>query len=240
MSQLDPTVQFGVILAGLWVLATLFAHHMQRTLLIVVRSPAFATRAYDLLLFPGIVLHELAHVAMAVVLRVPVLRVSLFQLRRPNDPRQGEVIVARADPLRMSLIGAAPTLVGIPVVLWLTRLIDIPTLGLNAAAWEVLRPMLSDPLRVLGLYTIWAVANAMFPSAADRAAWRVIAIIAGVIVGLLWASGQTITLPPSVVASVTTAAGQLAAGLLPVLLGDAVLLVLVIGLGRAGMALRRR
>jgi hypothetical protein len=240
VSQLDPTVQLAVILTGLWVLATMLARHTQRTLLVFTRSPLFATRVYDILLFPGIVLHELAHVVVATLLRVHVLRVSLFQLRRSNDPRQGEVVVARADPLRMSLIGAAPLLLGIPVVLWLLRVIEIPPQGLSMASLEALRPIARDPLRVAGLYTIWAVANAMFPSAADRAAWRIIAVVGAALALVAWASGQSITLPPALLVSITVAAERLATGLLPVLIGDAVLLVVVVALGHVGMALRRR
>ena len=123
-------------------------------------------------------LHELAHVLAAVLLRVRVHQVNLFQLRRDGDPRQGEVIVAHSDPLRMSLIGAAPLVVGISVILWLLRAVEVPAVELSVASMQALGPIAGDPLRVLGLYTIWAVANAMFPSAADRAAWHIIGIAA--------------------------------------------------------------
>ena len=240
MSQFHPAVQLAITLAGLWILATLFAQHLQRTLFIFTRSAAFATRAYDLLLFPGIVLHELAHVLVALMLRVRVLQVNLFRLRRKGDPRQGEVVVVRADPLRMSLIGAAPLLLGIPVVLTLLRIVDVPALGLSMASLDALRPIVRDPLRLLGLYALWAIANAMFPSAADRAAWRIIAIVAAVAAVVLLMSGQSIDIPPQYVATAADAAGRLAAGLLPVLIGDAVLLVIVVLLGYVGMSWRRR
>lgn len=240
MSQLHPAVQLTITLAGLWILATLFAQHLQRTLFIFTRSTAFATRAYDLLLFPGIVLHELAHVLVALMLRVRVLQVDLFRLRRNGDPRQGEVVVVRADPLRMSLIGAAPLLLGIPVVLTLLRIVNVPPLGLSMASLDALRPIVRDPLRLLGLYALWAIANAMFPSAADRAAWRIIAIVVTGAAAVLLMSGQSIDIPPQYVATAADAAGRLAAGLLPVLIGDAVLLVIVILLGHVGMSWRRR
>jgi hypothetical protein len=240
VSQLHPAVQLTITLAGLWILATLFAQHLQRTLFIFTHSTAFATRAYDLLLFPGIVLHELAHVLVARMLRVRVLQVNLFRLRRNGDSRQGEVVVVRADPLRMSLIGAAPLLLGIPVVLTLLRIVDVPALGLSMASLDALRSIVRDPLRLLGLYALWAIANAMFPSAADRAAWRIIAIVVAVTAAVLLMSGQSIDIPPRYVATVAEAAGRLAAGLLPVLIGDAVLLVIVVLLGHAGMSWRRR
>ena len=240
MSHLHPAVQLVITLAGLWILATLFAQHLQRTLFIFTRSIVFATRAYYLLLFPGIVLHELAHVLVALMLRVRVLQVDLFRLRRNGDPRQGEVVVVRADPLRMSLIGAAPLLLGIPVVLTLLRIVDVPALGLSMASLDALRPIVRDPLRLLGLYALWAIANAMFPSAADRAAWRIIAIVIAAVAAVVLLSGQSINIPPQYVATAADAAGRLAAGLLPVLIGDAVLLVIVVLLGHVGMSWRRR
>ncbi len=56
----------------------------------------------------------------------------------------------RVDPLRMSLIGAAPLLLGIPLVLWLLSMLPVPPLGLQ---WAVVPGRVSrEPLHWLGLY----------------------------------------------------------------------------------------
>lgn len=240
MSDFHPTVQLLATLAGLWLLSTLFAQHFQRAVLMFTRSPTAASRTYDLLLFPGVVLHELAHVALAIMLRVRVLRADLFRLRSKGDPRQGEVIVARADPLRMSLIGAAPLLIGVPVVLLLLRVVDVPPLGFSLDTLQALRPLVREPVRLLGVYVLWAIANAMFPSAADRAAWRIVGAVIILILIIATASGQQFEFPPALVQSLTQAALQLTGGLLPVVILDIVLVVTIVVMNELGRLMRRR
>src|SRR4028119_605145 len=102
-----------LVLAALWGLGVVLAQHTQGLILLLGGSARVAVAACDVLVLPGVVLHELSHMLVAWLLGVRVLRVRLFQFRRLHDPRQGEVVVAHADPLRMSLIGAAPLLGGI-------------------------------------------------------------------------------------------------------------------------------
>src|SRR3712207_6449637 len=90
--------------AALWLLSMMLASNLQGFVLLLTRSPAAASVVYDLLVLPGVVLHEAAHLLAALVLRVRVIQVDLFRFRRPGDLRQGEVLVERVDPLRMSLI----------------------------------------------------------------------------------------------------------------------------------------
>ncbi len=219
----------GTVVA-LSLLAALLARHLQGLILLLTRSGTTAAAVYDLLVLPGVVLHEVAHVVATVLLRVRVIRVDLFRFRRRGDARQGEVIVERADPLRMSVIGAAPLILGIPVVLFLLRWLAVPPLGLTSDVVVALRPILREPLNLLALYLVWAIANTMFPSAADRAAWWTVGavlILAGMLVVL---SGQRPALPPPALLTLEQAAARLTSGLLPVVALDAVLLAVVLAL----------
>ncbi len=218
------------VLAALWWLATLLARHLQGLILLLTRSSTASSASYDLVVLPGVVLHELAHILVAVALGVRVIRADLFRFRRAGDPRQGEVIVERVDPFRMSLVGAGPLLAGVPAVLLLLRWLHIPALGLTAAALQELRPLLGEPWSLLRLYLLWAIANAMFPSAADRAAWWVVggaALVVGAIAAL---TGYWPALPSSISVRLLGGAARLTSGLLPVAALDLVLLVVVAGL----------
>lgn len=215
-------------LAGLWLLAGSLAARLQVLVLVVTRSPHSASIAYDLVVFPGVVVHEAAHLLAAFVLRVRILRADLFRFRRAGDSRQGEVIVERVDPLRMSMIGAAPLLLGIPLVLWLLSMLPVPPLGLQ---WDVVPGRVSrEPLHWIGLYLVWAISNTMFPSSSDRAAWWVVGVAASVAVVLVVLTGQRLSIPEHLQASVLEAAARLTSGLLPVLILDLVLLAALIGL----------
>ena len=217
-------------LAGLWLLATLLAWHLQRLVLLLTGSTTVAAVAYDLLVLPGVVLHELAHLVAAVLLGVRIVRADLFRFRRPGDPRQGEVVVQRVDPLRMSAIGAAPLIAGVPTVLLLLRFLQIPPLGLTSGAFAALQPLLHDPLRLLGLYLVWAIANAMFPSAADRAAWWVVGVLLAIAAAFGVYTGQWPALPAGGLEVLLSGAARLTTGLLPVVALDLGLLIVVTGL----------
>lgn len=228
-------------LGGLWLLASLLGRHLQSLLLLLTGSGAIASAVYDLLVLPGVVLHELAHVIAAFLLRVRVISADLFRFRRRGDARQGEVIVERADPLRMSVIGAAPLLLGVPAVLLILRWLAVPPLGLTAEALVALRPLLQEPLNLVALYLLWAVANTMFPSAADRAAWWIIGAVLLLIGALVALSGQRPALPVQALLALEQAAARLTGGLLPVLALDVILLAIVLALEwLAGRATGRR
>lgn len=228
------------ILAGLWLLAGLLAAHLQGLVLLVTRSAHTASVAYDLLVLPGVIVHEAAHIVAALLLRVRVLRADLFRFRRARDARQGEVVVERADPVRMSLIGAAPLLAGIGLLLLLLRLMEVEPSGSFAAALAVLRQLSRAPVSLIGLYLVWAIANTMFPSAADRAAWWVVGAVLAVGGTLLLLTGYRLTLPDTLQTRVLLTAERLIAGLLPVLLLDLGLLVALVILEWVAMHLTRR
>jgi hypothetical protein len=230
----------GGILAGLWFLADLLAAHLQGLVLLLTRSTRAASVSYDLLVFPGVLVHEGAHIVAAVLLRVRVLRADLFRFRRARDARQGEVVVERADPLRMSLIGAAPLLAGVALLLLLLRLIEVEPGASPAAALNALRRLSRTPLNLFGLYLVWAIANTMFPSAADRAAWWVVGAALAVGGTFLLLSGYRVALPDTWQTSIVLAAERLTAGLLPVLMLDLGLLVLLVCLEWLAMRLTRQ
>lgn len=229
------------VLAALWLLAGLLARHLQGLLLLVSGRAGVASAGYDLIVLPGVVLHELAHLVLAFVLRVRIVRADLFRFRRPGDSRQGEVIVERVDPLRMSLVGAAPLLAGVPALLLLLRSLHIPLLDLSPATLDLLHASLSRPWSIPGLYLLWAIANTMFPSSADRAAWPVVAVTGGAIFAVMLFAGYTPALPSAMAARLIEGGSSLVGGLLPVVALDLCLLVVIAQLTRlAGHLTGRR
>lgn len=218
----------GAVLAALWLLGVLLSRHIQGLIQLLSGSPRVATSVYDLLVLPGVVLHELSHVAAALLLGIRVQHVNLFQLRRQGDNRQGEVIIDNTDPLRLSLVGAAPLLGGIAALLLLVRWLDPPAIGLDRAVLTQIRTLLGQPWTALGLYLLVAVANTMFPSAADRQAWWVVGVVIVVGLGLLFLLDIRPQIPPLWLSALVTQAQRLTAALLPVVVVDLVVLTLVL------------
>lgn len=164
---------------------------LQRLLAWVLRSPSRALMAYAFLLFPGVILHETSHWLAARLLGVRATSFSLFpRLTRNGNLRLGYVLTEAVDPLRASLIGAAPLVTG-TAVLWL--------LGARVLNWDLFAravvegraQALLDGLHAvtqvswwgLWLYLAFVISNTMVPSRADRSGWGWIAVAALLIGG---------------------------------------------------------
>ncbi len=223
-----PLLWLGGVFAALWFLGLLLSRHIQGLVLLLSRSARVATATYDVLVLPGVVLHELSHAAVALLLGIRVLRINLFQFRSQGDARQGEVVVAKADPLRMSLVGAAPLFAGVACLVLLIRWLELPPIMLDLAIVGQIRTLLNHWSTALTLYLLFAVANTMFPSEADRQAWWVVAAALVVLAGLLFLLGIRPELPPRWVEILVAHAQLLVAALIPVIVVDVVCLAVVL------------
>jgi hypothetical protein len=142
-----------------------------------------ALLGYYLLLLPGIVLHELSHVAMARLLGLRVGKFSLGPRPRGRYVELGSVRVASGGPVRDSLVGLAPLLGGTAVLLLVGYLVfDVAALG---QAWQSLgwagvgaavAAIARAPDFWLWAYVMFAASNAMTPSPSDRQPWRIAGI----------------------------------------------------------------
>lgn len=104
----------------------------------------------------------------------------------------GAVQVDMADPFRHSLIGLAPLIFGTMAVLiigqgWLGlgKIGEAIISGDLDAIWGTLGQTLAVPDVWIWLYLIFAISNAMLPSASDREAWRTVLIYLGLILALV-------------------------------------------------------
>ena len=153
--------------------------HLYGLGLLLTGSHDTAVLLYFLLLFPGVLAHELSHWVAAKLLRVPVGRISIGPTSKGGGAtRFGAVSVAKTDPFRGSLIGLAPLLTGSALILLIAHLIfglSVPeVLALNLSGEDVLPAIwayFSIPNFWLWVYLIFSISNAMLPSESDRQAW---------------------------------------------------------------------
>ncbi len=156
--------------------------HLRGLAYLLTGRMEWAVLLYALVLLPGVLLHELSHWLAARLLGVRTGTISLLpQMQKDGVLRLGYVEYYRSrnlDPVRESIIGVAPLLTGVAVVLLIGfRVFDLPGLGaaLQTGAWQGLRPLLAHLFRapdfLVWLYLIFSVSNAMMPSPSDRRAW---------------------------------------------------------------------
>ncbi len=154
--------------------------------------------AYYLLMFPGILLHELSHFVTARVLGIKVTDFRLGPRKRKNSNsiELGSVSVYSGGTIRDSLVGVAPFAAGTAVLLLVSYIVfDVGTLGRiwNAEGWNgffrTVRTMPQTPDFWLWLYLIFTVSNAMMPSRADRKPWLLASLYAGGVLFIAWVLG---------------------------------------------------
>lgn len=159
--------------------------------------------AYYLLLFPGILLHELSHLLAAKAVGLRVGKLSLGPKPRRHSVELGSVTVSRGDALRESLVGVAPFLGGTLALLAIGYWVfDVAALGQawRVGGWQAALRAVDGIWRVpdfwLWAYLVFAISNAMTPSPADRQPWRIAGIYIGISLVIAYLLGGLALVPP--------------------------------------------
>jgi len=202
MPTWDPWMTLAwlaVSLALLVLLSRWLNRHMQGVVLLLFKSANVAIYAQYLVLWPGIVLHELSHWLAAQVLGVRTKGLSLRPRKlRGGQVSYGSVQIVSADPVRNSLIGLAPLLAGsVAVLLCAAYGLGIKPLTMPAS-WAELRRYVTSADALIWGYLIFSISNAMLPSESDRRPWGPVALFTGIVFAFLFATNVTSKIPPSV------------------------------------------
>ena len=123
---------------------------------------------YSILVLPGTVIHELSHWLVAEILQVRTGEIVVLPelTGQGKEERLGSVQTERTDPFRGFLIGIAPLITGLLILLILGRLFS--TGWTEHWAWWQL---------VLIIYGIIVMGDSMLISASDRRTWPFILVI---------------------------------------------------------------
>ncbi len=156
--------------------------HLHGLSLLLTGKPDRAVYLYALILLPGVFLHELSHYVSARLLGVRTGSFSVFPRRKADGSIQlGYVEYYKSktlDPIRESLIGGAPMIVGTLVILLISlKIFDVTNLAAAVESGHIdnvalaLTEFFDTPFVFLWIYLIFAISNGMLPSASDRRAW---------------------------------------------------------------------
>jgi len=114
------------------------------------------------LLLPGMIIHELAHLFIAVILFVPVGDMEFAPKKNGNGVKLGSVEIAKTDPIRRSIIGFAPIFAGLVLVVSAVYLFSA-----NILFWQKQNLYLFTAVILILIYLLFAISNTMFASKRD-------------------------------------------------------------------------
>ena len=163
-----------LILIGEIVLLSYFSGTVTRLLftlfLLLFRARSIAISILSFILFPGTIIHELAHLFTAEILGVRTGKLTLapeFTRIAEENLQTGSVAIADTDPLRRAIIGLAPFFTGLISIIGLTYF-----LSLNEAVIRQLFQGIypATPLfigLIVAMYALFIISVSMFPSKVD-------------------------------------------------------------------------
>jgi hypothetical protein len=196
-------------LAALWIVARWISAHIQALGWLIAGHADGAVVALWVILFPGILVHELSHWLVAKMLGLKVKLPNLYPKRHGKHIRLGSVTVASGGHLLDSFVGMAPFLLGSLSVLVLgasvfdvTGLVRGVTQAGLAGALQGLLGVLKVSDAWLWLYLTFAISNAMFPSPSDTEPVRPVLMFSGLLICLALIVGWTPQLGPDLVAAI--------------------------------------
>ncbi|PID85229.1 MAG: hypothetical protein CSB13_09160 [Chloroflexi bacterium] len=194
--------------------------HLHGLSLLITGKPEFALVLYAVVLLPGVILHELSHWLTASLLGVQTGKLSLLPRRQADGSIQlGYVEYYKGrtlGPIRESIIGGAPLITGTLVILLIGfRVFNVPefSIALESGSATQLAQAISNLFQTsdffVWLYLLFAVSNAMMPSASDRRAWPAFLLTMAVIAGITLLLGLTDAIVTNLAPQVTAVFGYL-------------------------------
>jgi hypothetical protein len=197
LAQFRGLLWLILALGPLLILQRSLHRQIQTIFLVLTGRPDVAMVLFSILFFPGVFLHESSHYLAARLLGVRTGRFSIFPRPLPNGRLQlGYVETASADPLRETLIGAAPLIAGGLFVAFAgVNRLNLPALwtqiqaGSFSTFFHTFSTLLSRPDFWLWFYLLFTVSSTMLPSASDRRTWLPLALVGGLLLALSLLAG---------------------------------------------------
>ncbi len=116
-----------------------------------VKNQKWTIALFALFFLPGVIFHELSHLIIANLMFVNTGEVEFIPKITGNSLKLGSVAVAKTDPIRRFLIGAAPLVCGLGLMIGLLILLKLHGIWQN----------------LLFFYVIFQIGNTMFSSKKD-------------------------------------------------------------------------
>lgn len=175
MSLLAVLSGFIFLIALLSTLRARLVYEVSGTSLLVFGTTKPGVILYSIFFLPGTIIHELSHWIVAEILQVRTGEITIFpDLDDLGETRRlGSVATEKTDPVRGFLIGVAPFVTGLAILMILGSLL---ILEWNHFVWWKVAFL---------VYGIMVIGNSMMISKEDRRTWPVIIVILALVTTLI-------------------------------------------------------
>ncbi|HSD98920.1 MAG TPA: hypothetical protein VLB73_04475 [Patescibacteria group bacterium] len=143
---------FCILFFLLFFLSKAVTTHLSRFFQQTFHNQTITIHVLSILFLPGVILHELSHLLVANLLFVTTGEIEFFPEIHGNQVKMGSVAIAHTDPLRRFLIGVAPAIGGLGILL-----LAASFLRADLLSWQT--PLL--------FYIVFQITNTMFSSDKD-------------------------------------------------------------------------
>lgn len=164
--------------------------------LLLFRSRNVAVSALTLILFPGTVIHELSHLFTAEILGVRTGKLTLVpesiqagHHSEPGEIQSGSVAIAKTGPFRRTLIGIAPTIIGLTGLIALSYYLPQFFQNTIIAIQNQQNILPSTFCFLLFAFCLFAISNTMFSSREDLKGVFPVLILLILIVSAIYLTG---------------------------------------------------
>ncbi|MDO8736258.1 MAG: hypothetical protein Q7K29_04155 [Thermoleophilia bacterium] len=147
-------------------------------------SKFLSVQALSFLFLMGVIVHELSHFFAAAIMFVPVGNMEFVPKLSSGGARLGSVEIGKTDPIRRSIIGFAPVLVGLLIIIGIVYFFTSHILFFNG------KDVYIFAAAILGItYLLFAISNTMFSSSKDMEGTLEIAITLLIVFAAAYAFG---------------------------------------------------
>ncbi len=153
---------FFVILIEIVVLFLSSRHIFNSLYLIfhrILKSERVAIIPLSIIFFPGVVIHELSHMFMAEILFVKTHELDLTPDVHQGSVKMGSVKISQTDPIRRMVIGVAPVIGGLSLIMILLYFLPQAIFS----PWTLYDALFKGAI----LWLVFVITNTMFSSRKD-------------------------------------------------------------------------
>ena len=157
---------FILLLIIIFLISKNAINHIYLLIQKIFRKKKTAVWVLAFVFLPGTVIHEVSHLILALILRVPTGPLSIFptfdekedkaNLSAALKARMGHITVAKTDPFRLTIIGVAPMIIGLMIIYFLGNILPPPS-----------RSPFGHLEGVLAIYFLFITSTTMFSSKQD-------------------------------------------------------------------------